>query len=126
MKEPQPHDKPANSRNERPETSMRVTLSLGKDAYDRLDRLSRALSTYVPGGVSRSAVLRGLLEFAEEAALSVAETRLLMLNASINNPVGIPSPDFKPSADNRQPLVEEVKLWFDLKEKIFAQTKSAN
>lgn len=111
-----PNKKP---RNERPETSMRVTLSLGKDAYERLDRLARALSTYKQGGVSRSAVLRGLLEFAEEAALAVPEQRLLLLNASVNNSVGIPGPDHRP-------FPEDVKLWYNLKEKIFSHSGAAN
>lgn len=64
---------------DRPPTSMRVNLSIGSDANDRLDRLCRALSTYQPGGVSRSAVIRGLLTLAESSGLMAKDERILML-----------------------------------------------
>lgn len=56
-------------RNLRPPTSKRVTFALGKEAQEQADRIARILSTYKEGGVSRSAVIRGLLQFAETIAL---------------------------------------------------------
>lgn len=98
---------------DRPETSMRVTLSIGREANDRLDRLSRALSAYRAGGVSRSAVIRGLLAFAENSALCASDDIILMIDRP-------PSGDY-PKADILD--LEPSTLWEALMRSIFADSQ---
>jgi len=56
-------------KNKRPASSKRVTYALGAEAQEQGDRIARILSVYQSRGVSQSAVVRGLLEFAESIAL---------------------------------------------------------
>ena len=60
---------PNYEKNQRPSSSKRVTFALGADGQDQADRLARILSVGRKGGVSQSAVVRGLLQLAESAAL---------------------------------------------------------
>ena len=60
---------PNYAKNSRPTTSKRVTFALGAEGQEQADRISRILSTYKKGGVSQSAVVRGLLQLAESTAL---------------------------------------------------------
>lgn len=67
-------DQPSNrgpnfEKNRRPASSKRVTFALGVEGQEQADRISRVLSTYKKGGVSQSAVVRGLLQLAESIAL---------------------------------------------------------
>jgi len=56
-------------KNRRPASSKRVTFALGAEGQEQADRISRILSSYKKGGVSQSAVVRGLLQLAESIAL---------------------------------------------------------
>lgn len=56
-------------KNQRPASSKRVTFALGAEGQEQADRLARILSVGRKGGVSQSAVVRGLLQLAESAAL---------------------------------------------------------
>jgi hypothetical protein len=56
-------------KNKRPASSKRVTYALGAEAQEQGDRIARILSVYQSRGVSQSAVVRGLLQFAESIAL---------------------------------------------------------
>lgn len=56
-------------KNQRPASSKRVTFALGLEGQEQADRLARILSVGRKGGVSQSAVVRGLLQMAEAAAL---------------------------------------------------------
>lgn len=56
-------------KNKRPASSKRVTFALGAEAQEQADRIARILSIYKKRGVSQSAVVRGLLQFAESIAL---------------------------------------------------------
>lgn len=60
---------PNYAKNRRPPTSKRVTFALGEEGQEQADRIARILSTYKIGGVSQSAVVRGLLQLAESTAL---------------------------------------------------------
>ena len=60
---------PNYEKNQRPASSKRVTFALGAEGQDQADRLARILSVGRKGGVSQSAVVRGLLQLAESAAL---------------------------------------------------------
>ena len=67
----QPTKRGANfAKNSRPASSKRVTFALGAEGQEQADRLARVLSTSRKGGVSQSAVIRGLLKLAETAALN--------------------------------------------------------
>lgn len=46
-----------------------MTFALGAEGQEQADRLARILSVGRKGGVSQSAVVRGLLQLAEAAAL---------------------------------------------------------
>ncbi len=56
-------------KNQRPASSKRVTFALGVEGQEQADRLARILSPGRKGGVSQSAVVRGLLQLAETAAI---------------------------------------------------------
>lgn len=56
-------------KNQRPASSKRVTFALGVEGQEQADRIARILSVYKRRGVSQSAVVRGLLQFAETIAL---------------------------------------------------------
>lgn len=60
---------PNYEKNQRPASSKRVTFALGAEGQEQADRLARILSVGRKGGVSQSAVVRGLLQLAEAAAL---------------------------------------------------------
>ncbi len=64
-----PNRGPNFEKNRRPESSKRVTFALGAEGQKQADRIARILSIYKQGGVSQSAVVRGLLQFAESVAL---------------------------------------------------------
>ena len=65
-----PSNRGANfARNQRPAASKRVTFALGVEGQEQAERLARILSNYRKGGVSQSAVVRGLLRMAEAIAL---------------------------------------------------------
>ncbi len=87
-------------RNWRPLSSKRVTFALGQPGKDQADRLARALSSYCKGGVSQSAVVRGLLKIAERAALDSGDPAVA--------PV-FTGPDTPRVSSNPNP--EAVKLW---------------
>lgn len=56
-------------KNQRPASSKRVTFALGVEGHEQADRIARILSVYKSRGVSQSAVVRGLLQFAEAIAI---------------------------------------------------------
>lgn len=70
------------AKNLRPATSTRGTFALGLEALEQADRLARIASNYQAGGVSRSAVIRGLLKFAEEIALQSGDPAVATILAA--------------------------------------------
>lgn len=107
-----PDNPPKKAVQDRPDSSMRVTLSIGREANDRLDRISRALSTYRTGGVSRSAVIRGLLAIAEHSALCASDDRIQLIDRP-------PNGDF-PTADISD--LDPATLWGCLMKSIFKES----
>jgi len=89
------------NRNLRPPTSTRATFALGQEAIEKADRLARIASNFKVGGVSRSAVLRGLLKFAEDAALHSGDEIVAGVIAQNDVPnvgnlpvLGVPKPEY--------------------------------
>ena len=99
-----PPDDPDTSRrranyekNLRPTTSTRGTFALGLEALEQADRLARIAASH-KGGVSRSAVLRGLLKFAEAAALRSGDPSVaaVLANSALPDSGKLPSPAAAP------------------------------
>jgi hypothetical protein len=107
---------PRRQPSERPLSCKRVTFALGQDAQDQSDRLARILSTYVDGGVSRSAVVRGLLQLAESAALRSGDP----IVGAVLNTSQAPKFGFLPEVEPAD--AEFGKLWAIFREAIFAAT----
>lgn len=103
---------PKKIKHHRPPTSTRATFALGEDAIGQADRLARILSTFKPGGVSRSAVLRGLLQLAEDAALGSGDAVVAAVVAHDRPPESGKSPE--PGTPGR----EQEKLWRTIKKAI--------
>jgi hypothetical protein len=92
-------------KNRRPATSTRATFALGQEALEQADRLARIASNHKEGGVSRSAVLRGLLKFAEDAALKSGDNAVAGVFANSR----IPESGKLPRIEKSSP--EFAKLW---------------
>jgi hypothetical protein len=92
------------AKNRRPGTSKRVTFALGQDAQDQADRLARVLSTYRKGGVSQSALIRGLLQFAETVALQSGDAAVRPV---FEHATGAERPVLKVT----KPDPEAVRIW---------------
>lgn len=96
-------------KNQRPASSKRVTFALGAEGQEQADRLARILSVGRKGGVSQSAVVRGLLQLAEAAALEsgdpVAQAVLRSAGATPAHKSGKANP-------------ESVKLWNAIRDTI--------
>jgi len=107
---------PSRQPNERPLSCKRVTFALGQEAQDQSDRLARILSTHVAGGVSRSAVVRGLLQLAESAALRSGDPIVGAVLSTSQSPKSGLLPGVEP------PDEEFGKLWAIFREAIFAAT----
>lgn len=88
-------------KNRRPDSCKRVTFALGAKAQEQSDRLSRVLSTYRKGGVSQSALIRALLEFAETAALESGD---VTVKSVFEHSEGAPTPAKKPNP-------ESARIW---------------
>jgi hypothetical protein len=104
-----PNHGPNFEKNQRPATSKRVTFALGAEGQEQADRLARILSVGRKGGVSQSAVVRGLLHLAETAAIEsgdpVAQAVLKSAGASPARKSGKANP-------------ESVKIWIAIRDKI--------
>jgi hypothetical protein len=103
---------PNYQKNLRPPTSARGTFALGLEALEQSDRLARIAATY-KGGVSRSAVLRGLLKFAEAAALRSGDPSVaaVLANSVPQGTSKLPSPAAEPdpaAAELWQSLLKEI------------------
>lgn len=103
---------PNYERNIRPPTSTRGTFALGLEALEQADRLARIASIHKEGGVSRSAVLRGLLKFGETAALCSGDNSVVAVLTNSKIPesgklpvLGEPEPD---SAEIWHRLLSEI------------------
>jgi hypothetical protein len=96
-------------KNQRPATSKRVTFALGSKGQEQADRLARILSADRKGGVSQSAVVRGLLQLAEAAAIEsgdpVAQAVFKAAGGSPPRKTGKANP-------------EAVKIWNAIRDKI--------
>ena len=96
-------------KNQRPASSKRVTFALGAEGQEQADRLARILSVGRKGGVSQSAVVRGLLQLAEAAALEsgdpVAQAVLKSAGAA-------------PAHQVRQSQPGVVKIWNAIRDTI--------
>ncbi len=88
-------------KNLRPPTSKRVTFALGTKGQEQADRLARVLSNYRKGGVSQSALIRILLDFAETAALESGDAAV---RSVYENAEGAPTP-------SKKPVSESVRIW---------------
>jgi hypothetical protein len=88
-------------KNRRPDSCKRVTFALGAKAQEQSDRLARVLSIYRKGGVSQSALIRTLLEFAETAALESGDATV---KSVFDHSEGSPSP-------SRKPNPESARIW---------------
>lgn len=88
-------------KNRRPASCKRVTFALGAKAQEQSDRLARVLSIYRKGGVSQSALIRALLEFAETAALQSGDTTVKSVYDLSEE---APSPAKKPNT-------ESARIW---------------
>ena len=96
-------------RNQRPATSKRVTFALGAEGQEQADRLARILSAGRKGGVSQSAVVRGLLQLAESAALESGDPVAQAVFRSAGT---------KPKTGSANP--ESVKIWAAIRDRILA------
>lgn len=88
-------------KNQRPPSSKRVTFALGTKGQGQADRLARVLSNYRKGGVSQSALIRILLDFAETTALESGDAAV---KSVYENAEGAPVP-------SRKPVSESVCIW---------------
>jgi hypothetical protein len=88
-------------KNLRPASSKRVTYALGTRGQEQADRLARALSVYRKGGLSQSALVRTLLDFAESTALESGDAAV---KSVYQNTEGAPSPAKKPDP-------ESARIW---------------
>ncbi|MBC7980857.1 MAG: hypothetical protein H7Y36_09870 [Armatimonadetes bacterium] len=104
---------PNYERNLRPPTSTRGTFALGREALERADRLARIASNHKEGGVSRSAVLRGLLRFGEAAALRSGDPSVaaVLANSKLPDSGKLPLPAAEPDA-------AAAELWRELLKEI--------
>jgi len=73
-------------KNLRPASSRRVTFALGLEPVEQADRIARSLSSYQDGGVSRTAVIRGILRYAENIALQSGDTAVTAVLANSQIP----------------------------------------
>lgn len=100
---------PNYEKNQRPASSKRVTFALGLEGQEQADRLARILSVGRKSGVSQSAVVRGLLQMAEAAALEsgdpVAEAVLKSEGTAPSRKTGKANP-------------ESVKIWSAIRDRI--------
>lgn len=94
-------------RNQRPASSKRVTFALGAEGQEQADRLARILSAGRKGGVSQSAVVRGLLQLAESAALESGDP---VAQAVFKSAGTIP----KPGEENP----ESARIWHAIRDRI--------
>lgn len=102
---------PNYEKNLRPPTSTRGTFALGLEALEQADRLARIAASY-KGGVSRSAVLRGLLKFGEAAALRSGDPSVaaVLANSKLPDSGILPSP--------AAPDLAAAELWRQLLKEI--------
>ncbi len=100
------------AKNRRPASSKRVTFALGTEGQEQADRLARILSIYRKGGVSQSAVVRGLLQFAESIALESGDpaVRPMFENPSSSGSVS--------STEVGKPNAEATLIWERVRSKI--------
>lgn len=98
---------PNYERNQRPASSKRVTFALGSEGQEQADRLARILSVGRKGGVSQSAVVRGLLQLAESAALESSD----QVAEAVFKSAGI-----EPKTGSANP--ESVKIWNAIRDRI--------
>jgi hypothetical protein len=91
-------------KNRRPDSCKRVTFALGAKAQEQSDRLARVLSIYRKGGVSQSALIRTLLEFAETAALESGDASV---KSVFEHSEGAPTPAKKPTP-------ESARIWVSI------------
>lgn len=94
-------------RNQRPASSKRVTFALGAEGQEQADRLARILSAGRKGGVSQSAVVRGLLQLAESAALESGDPVAQAVFKSAGT---------KPKPAEENP--ESVRIWNAIRDRI--------
>lgn len=103
----------------RPETCKRVTYALGLLAQERADRLTRIISNYQ--NVSKSAVIRGLLRYAERMALSSGDIAVAaVLDASKTVP-----PESGQIPEILAAQEESKAIWHSLIHEILREQESA-
>lgn len=108
MNEKSPGDQSARrgsnyQKNKRPDTSKRVTFALGVEGQEQADRIARVLSNYKKGGVSQSAVVRGLLRLAESIARESGDP---LVKAVMQ-----PSKDDSPVESKKRTVKESAMIW---------------
>jgi hypothetical protein len=96
-------------KNQRPPSSKRVTFALGAEGQEQADRLARILSPSRKGGVSQSAVVRGLLQLAETAAIESGD----VVAQAVFKAAGA-----APAAKTGKNNPEAVKIWNAIRDKI--------
>ena len=96
-------------RNQRPASSKRVTFALGAEGQEQADRLARILSAGRKGGVSQSAVVRGLLQMAESAALESGDP----VAQAVSRSAGA-----APTRKSGKANPESVKIWNAIRDSI--------
>lgn len=96
-------------KNQRPASSKRVTFALGSKGQEQADRLARILSADRKGGVSQSAVVRGLLQLAESAAIESGDVVAQAVFKAAGN-----APALKTGKANP----EAVKIWNTIRDRI--------
>ena len=105
---------PNYEKNQRPPTSTRATFALGLEALDQADRLALIASSHQKGPVSRSAVIRGLLKFAEKIVMQSGDAVVPGILANS------PPPESGKFPMIGEPNAEQARLWEIIRAEILA------
>jgi hypothetical protein len=93
----------------RPSSCKRVGFALGQDGQDRMRRITNALKIYTVSDLSRSEVLRVILEIIEESGLRAGD---VVLRKSVE--IQPSAPSNLPAAYPDPPDPFSVELWRSL------------
>lgn len=97
----------------RPATSKRVGFALGQEGQDRIRRLTNAMRIYSPVDISRSEMMRIILEFVEETILRAGDEALRGAVQRETLPPNSPSLQFPESPD---PV--SLQVWLELRHRV--------
>lgn len=97
----------------RPSSCKRVGFALGQDGQDRMRRITNALKIYTASDLSRSEVLRVILEIIEESGLRAGD---VVLRKSVE--IQPSAPSNLPSADPDSPDPFSMELWQTLRYRV--------